>query len=243
MGTSIMKSAESSIQAFVSFLRCVTGLACFAALTTGAQENHEVAADDPPLVIIGASYAESWRINSLDGHPVVNRGVGGNESNEMLARFEQDVLSLDPEVVLIWGFINDIFRSDVNKLDATKIQIRSNYTAMVEAAEERGINVILATEVSIRGQAGFVNWIATMVGSMLGKTSYQDRINGHVHDVNMWLSEYSKLNEIALLDFEYLLSDSDGNRKAEFTEDDGSHLTPAAYDAISAYSRDVLGKE
>lgn len=235
-----MKSEDSSIQAFALLFRCVVILACFVTHPTVAKVEDEVVENNRPIVIIGASYAESWPIDSLVGHPIVNMGVGGNQSHEMLARFEQDVLMQDPEFVMIWGFINDIFRSDANALDATKEQIRSNYQEMVEAAEARGIEVILITEVSMREQAGFMNWVKGMVGSMLGKTSYQDTINGHVHDVNMWLREYSKSKEIVILDFESLLSDSEGRRKKEFAQEDGSHLTSAAYDAISAHTQDLL---
>ena len=238
-----MKSEDSSIPTFMLLFRCVISLAFFVTYSTDAKEKYEVVDENRPIVIIGASYAESWPINSLVDHPIVNMGVGGNQSHEMLARFEQDALSQDPEIIVIWGFINDIFRSDVNTLDATKVQIRSNYERMVEAAEARGIDVILVTEVSMREPAGFMNWITGKIGRMLGKTSYQDIINGHVHDVNMWLREYSKSREIALLDFESLLSDSDGSRKKEYAQDDGSHLTSAAYDVISAHSRDFLNTE
>ena len=196
-----------------------------------------------PVIIIGASYAASWPIDTLAGHPVVNKGIDGNQSFEMVERFDRDVFSEKPDKILIWGFINDIFRADMNELDATKDRVRSGYKEMVEAAEVQGIEVILATEVSISEPAGFKNWAAGVIGGMLGKTSYQDMINGHVHEVNVWLKDYAESEGIQVLDFEILLAGSDGKRKSEFASDDGSHLTSAAYEAMTAYTKDVLNVE
>ena len=199
--------------------------------------------DVRPIIIIGASYAASWPIDTLAGHPVVNAGISANQSFEMVERFDSDVLAEEPDKVLIWGFINDIFRSDMDKLDATKDRVLSGYKEMVRAAEAQGIEVILATEVSISEPAGFKNWAAGVIGGMLGKTSYQDMINGHVHEVNIWLKDYAESEGIQVLDFEFLLAGSDGKRKSEFASDDGSHLTSAAYEAMTAYTKDILKAE
>ncbi|WP_197493373.1 GDSL-type esterase/lipase family protein [Woeseia oceani] len=193
-----------------------------------------------PAVILGASYAAHWPIEQLAGHPVVNRGIGGNESFDMHERFDEDVVALEPAKVLIWGFINDIFRAEPGKMEETKQRIQSGYKAMVAAAEKEGIEVILATEVSIRGEAGFANWAASVIGDILGKTSYQSMINGHVKEVNIWLKDFARSKGITVLDFESLLADSDGTRKSEFAVDDGSHLTAAAYATMSKYTQDAL---
>ncbi|MEQ8207341.1 MAG: GDSL-type esterase/lipase family protein, partial [Woeseia sp.] len=174
------------------------------------------------------------------GQQVVNRGIGGNESFDMQERFNQDVVALEPAKVLIWGFINDIFRAEPGKMAETKERIQSGYKSMVAAAEKEGIEVILATEVSIRGKAGFTNWAAGVVGDILGKTSYQSMINGHVNEVNVWLKDFARSKGITVLDFEALLADSDGTRRSEFAVEDGSHLTAAAYAAMSKYTQDAL---
>ena len=43
--------------------------------------------------------------------PVINRGVAGQQSFELLARFDNDVVPERPRAVILWGFINDIFRA------------------------------------------------------------------------------------------------------------------------------------
>ena len=203
-------------------------------------ENQGTPAMKPCLVIIGASYAGAWKITELLGCAVINKGIDGNQSFEMQQRFERDVVSYKPDYVLIWGFINDIFRSDPDKLDAARTRIRQSFESMLAAAEQNGIKPIVATEVTIRQQAGLKNKLMGVVGRLMGKTSYQDFINGHVREMNAWLRSYAASRDIPVLDLEGLLSDSDGSRKAIFATVDGSHITPAAYQAITLYARKQL---
>lgn len=201
---------------------------------------HEEASSTQHVVVIGASYAASWHIERLAGRVVVNMGIDGNQSFEMAERFDRDVMASSPSVVVIWGFINDIFRSDLANIPSSKIRIQESYRDMIDVAQSNGVEVILATEVSIREPSGFMNAVAGIVGRMLGKTSYQDTINKHVSDVNQWLRVYAESKAITVLDFEALLADTDGQRKAKFAVSDGSHLTAAAYEAMSIYTRETL---
>ena len=41
---------------------------------------------------------------------MINRGVNGEQSFEMLKRFDSDVVATKPRAVILWGFINDVFR-------------------------------------------------------------------------------------------------------------------------------------
>ena len=202
--------------------------------------DHPDCADGNSLVILGASYAGSWNVQSIGNCAVVNAGVDGNQSFEMSERFARDVASRAPEKVLVWGFINDIFRSDPSKIDEAKERIKSSYVSMIGAARDADIDVILATEVTMSDLAGFMNWIASTAGRLLGKTSYQDMINGHVQDVNTWLRSFARSEGIPLLDFERALAGDNGKRKSEFAVEDGSHLTTDAYSALNKFTEDTL---
>ncbi len=192
------------------------------------------------LVILGASYAKDWPIQQLDSFEIVNRGIGGNQSFEMANRFESDVIALDPDGVIIWGFINDIFRADPSQMNAVKASIVASYKQMLAVAHENDISVILATEVSIREPAGITNWLARIAGKLMGKTSYQTVINGHVSDVNRMLLSLARSEDVDIFDFHTVLSGQDGHRLEAYAVDDGSHLSMAAYDALKRYSQDNL---
>lgn len=193
-----------------------------------------------PIVILGASYAGGWDLKSVSGVEVLNRGVAGEQSFEMLARFERDVVAAQPRLVVIWGFINDISRSAPETMDASLERIRESYTQMISSARQQGIPVVLATELTIRPRDTWTEWAASIVGGALGKLSYQDRVNAHVIDVNRWLLEFAAREHLPVLRFQELLSDENGRRRRDFIQDDGSHVTAAAYAALTAYARPIL---
>ena len=88
--------------------------------------------NDKTLVILGASYSKGWTISSVNGYAVTNQGVGGNQSFEMLARFQKDVIDLRPDVVTIWGLIYDMFRASPGQLKSAKERIKRSFEEMVD---------------------------------------------------------------------------------------------------------------
>lgn len=192
------------------------------------------------LVIIGASYAKGLNPKNLAGYQVVNKGVNGEQSFEMLARFETDVVALKPDAVLIWGFINDIFRGDAVQIDQIVKRTRESTAAMVAMAKKAGITPILATEVTIRGREGWKEAAQELVASVLGKSSYQDYVNKYVRETNQWIREMAAQERIQLLDFEAVLADQRGVRKKEFSKPDGSHISEGGYEALIRYAEEHI---
>ena len=230
----------------VTVALCVVGL-CMPLLVSGADQAvlkgstgmGSANESTKTLVILGASYAGGW----LSDHPVgdyrvVNKGVNGQQSHEMMARFETDVVALKPNAVLIWGFINDIFRSDQAKIRETLDLTRKSMQAMVNSAKKAGIVPILATEVTIRSRDGWKETMGDLVGSLLGKTSYQEYVNGHVRETNRWIRDLAAREEIPLLDFETVLVDQQGMRRRDLSKPDGSHISSEGYEALRRYSND-----
>lgn len=192
---------------------------------------------DVDIVILGASYAAGWKLSQLGELTVVNKGVGGQESHEMLARFEKDVLALHPDYVIIWGFINDIFRADPNRLSERLEKTREDLRAMVEMAQSHGIKPILATEVTTQNPRGFLNAVRGFIGRLRGKPSYAQFVSREVMRVNNWLRGYAKEHSIPVLDIERLFAGEDGLRKQAYVTDDGSHITPLAYEVLTKHVR------
>lgn len=193
------------------------------------------------IVVIGASYAGGWKPDrAIAGSRIVNKGVDGQQSFEMLARFEGDVLALKPHAVIIWGFINDVFRSDRGQIDQTLKRTRESILAMVASARKSGIVPILATEVTIRGKDGWSEALQFMIGKVLGKSSYQDYINMQVVETNRWIRDTATREGILLLDLEAVLADQHHVRRKEFARPDGSHISNQGYEALTQYTEDRL---
>jgi len=186
-------------------------------------------------VVFGASYAGGWPVESIGGLPAVNKGVGGQESHEMLARFADDVVAAGPRYVLIWGFINDIFRTDLDRAEVRLERSREDYLRMIELAREAGIHPVLVTEITMAKSPGLVNALRYWFDGLRGKASYAERVNRHIMAMNAWIREHAAVNDIPVLDFERVFADADGWRRPAFATEDGSHISTEGYAALTAY--------
>ena len=222
-------------------IKRLLGLVCLLQLTAPvnagptAQDEGSVTKENP-VVIIGASYAKSWDIKRIGGLKVVNAGIDGQQSFELLERFQHDVVDRKPRMVVIWGYINDIHRNPKNEVAATIQRAKESFVRMVELAQENGITPVLVTEVTIRPPEGWTETIMGWIGTLRGKSSYQDYVNQHVRQLNAWLRSYAESEGLQLLDFEPLLADAEGRRQASFATPDGSHINSAAYERLTSYT-------
>jgi len=224
-------------------LLVLSGVCTWGVKGVAALENNQntTASSGGTIMFLGASYVEDWPIIEVAGKEVVNRGVGGNQSHEMLARMSGLFSKDAPDAVLIWGFINDIFRADREKIGETLRSARENFEKMVSLARASGVEVILATEVTMsEPERDWKEKLYAMAAKAMGKTSYQDYINMHVRETNEWLRQFAAKRSIKVLEFERTLSNGDGFRKKEFADEDASHLTSAGYDALTLYIRSEL---
>ncbi len=103
------------------------------------------AAGEKRVVFMGNSITEGWkRIDSsfFNGRPYINRGISGQTTPQMLVRFRQDVINLDPAAVVILAGINDIAG---NTGPSTLEMIEDNLASMAELALSNGIKVVICS--------------------------------------------------------------------------------------------------
>jgi lysophospholipase L1-like esterase len=98
----------------------------------------------PRVVFMGDSITENWVSRSGDFFTTdrIGRGISGQTTPQMLARFRQDVIDLHPAVVQIMAGTNDIAG---NTGPMTPEQTQGNIKSMAELAHAHGIRVILAS--------------------------------------------------------------------------------------------------
>ena len=221
--------------------------AVMTSMPAGAAVNADATSTPPRLVILGASYAESWGTPPLPGYAVVNRGVGGQQTSQMRARFQRDVVGAKAADVLIWGHINNITQSNLaaaspERAAAVKKAAKDDYLGMVREARQAGINVILATEIPLAEPSGLVNDARAFIGRLLGKQSYSAKINAHVRDLNAFVRELGAREKLRVLDFEMVFAPDGGARKSEYATEDLSHVTPAGYKALTDFAVKEYGR-
>jgi lysophospholipase L1-like esterase len=199
------------------------------------------APSDKPLVLLGASYAKGWSLQEVGGVPVVNRGAGGELTSDMLGRFDRDVVAEHPQAVLVWGFINDVFRAAPDAVDAELARSREHYDAMIARSRQHGIVPILATEIPAgNAAAGPLEPLLEVLGAIRGKEAYADRINRHVAAMNQWLIETARREQLLLLDLGAVLAEPGGRRHPAFTQSDGSHITAVGYETLTSFAVPLL---
>jgi lysophospholipase L1-like esterase len=83
---------------------------------------------------------------------IVNAGISGHKSNDMLARFQRDVLDKKPDVVTISVGINDVWHGFTKEHPAgygprrvSLEEYRKNVEAMLQAAQKAGVKVVMFT--------------------------------------------------------------------------------------------------
>ena len=97
------------------------------------------------VVFMGNSITEGWiqmRPEFFNNRDYVNRGIGGQTTPQMLLRFREDVINLNPSVVIILAGTNDIAgNSGYISLES----IIDNIKSMSEIANANGIKVIISS--------------------------------------------------------------------------------------------------
>lgn len=98
----------------------------------------------PRIIFMGDSITEGWPDKQPDffHEDRIGRGIGGQTTPQMLVRFRQDVIALQPDVVHIMAGTNDIAG---NTGPMTAADTQANIQSMVELAQTNGISVILAS--------------------------------------------------------------------------------------------------
>ncbi len=112
------------------------------------EENRKLglpSAHEKRVVFMGNSITQGWAKFWDDyflGKPYINRGIGGQTSPQMLARFRADVINLNPAVLVLLSGANDIAG---NTGPSTLEMIEDNIASMAELANSHGIKVVLCS--------------------------------------------------------------------------------------------------
>ncbi len=104
------------------------------------------APDPNKIVLMGDSITSSWSGYSpeffLNNPYLINKGVSGETTPQMLNRFEADVLNLAPEAVIILAGINDIAQ---NTGYISVSETFANIINMAEIANSHDITPVLCS--------------------------------------------------------------------------------------------------
>ncbi len=165
----------------------------------------------PKVVFMGNSITELWAIADpgFFSDEVVDRGISGQTSPQMLLRFRADVIAIKPRTVQILAGTNDIAG---NTGLTSERAFEDNIESMVELAKAHHIRVVLASILPM----GSIGW------------QPQYRPAEEVRRLNRWLRDYAAMSGVAYLDYYTRLATPDGAFRPDLSND-GVHPNLAGY--------------
>lgn len=174
------------------------------------------------VVLTGDSLLAGWKEPEADlpAFKVVNRAIGGDTSRGLLFRFEEDVLQIDPRVIVILIGTNDLSARQ------EPADIAFNVARLIEAAREQqpAAHLVLCT-LPPRAHPG------------AGVEPAQ------LTELNAALEQLSADSSVALLDLYQLLGDARHAPVPEYFQPDRMHISPAGYRRIGAALREQLAAD
>jgi lysophospholipase L1-like esterase len=196
----------------------------FGQLCRYAADNRGLAGKTVRVVFMGDSITDNWihADAALFSNGVVDRGISGQTTPQMLVRFRSDVIALKPRAVHIMAGTNDIAG---NTGAATIETVEGNIRSMAELARAHGIKVILA---SVPPAAAFP-W------------SPDKRPVPQIAALNDWLRGFAKANGFTYVDYHAALSTPAGAMKPGYATD-GVHPTPQGYAAMRPLATAAIAK-
>ncbi len=165
------------------------------------------------VVFMGDSITDGWKLaEQFPGKPYVNRGIGGQVTQQMLVRMFQDVIDLKPAAMIVLAGTNDIAR---NNGPETLEMIEENLQAMTELAKLHNIKVILCSLTPI---SDYVPNRKQSIG----------RPPADILKLNAWIKEYAAKSGSIFADYYGATVDEKGMLKEGFSND-GLHPNEKGY--------------
>lgn len=169
-------------------------------------------AGEQRVVFMGNSITEGWARyfpTQFPGQPYVGRGISGQTTAQMLLRFRQDVVALQPAAVVILAGTNDIAG---NTGPATLPMIQDNLAAMTELAQANGIRVVLCAVLPVFDYP----WKPGLEPAP------------KILALNAWLRTYAAQRGATFVDLHTPMADARQGLRAEYGSD-GVHPNEAGY--------------
>jgi len=187
----------------------------WSALSQYREANEALTGQPVDVVFIGDSITEFWQVAdpALFSGRIVNRGISGQTSPQILLRFMADVVALKPRAVHILCGGNDMAG---NTGPSTVQDYRNNILAMLTLAEANGIKVILGALTPFN----IVSWNPA-VSDLRERTA----------ELNAWQTALVAERGLVRADYFAALANGDQHLRPEFHRD-GVHPTRAGYDVM-----------
>lgn len=158
---------------------------------------------------------EALRGKTNPEYELIGAGIGGNKVYDLFLRFEDDVLSKKPDVVVMYVGVNDVWHKQSSQTGTDPDKFIAFYTAMIKKLQAAGIRVIVCTPAAIGERTDFSN-------------AQDGDLNRYSNIIRELAQKYScGLVDLRKAFLEYNLKNNPENKESGILTTDRVHLNPA----------------
>jgi lysophospholipase L1-like esterase len=157
-------------------------------------------------------------MSKLDGkgdqYDFAGSGISGNKVYDLYLRLEDDVLSKNPDVVVIYVGVNDVWHKTLLGTGTDADKFEKFYQSIIKKLKDKNIKAILCTP--------------AVVGE---KTDFSNPLDGDLNRYSNIIREIAKKNNLPLVDLrkqflEYYKTNNPNNEEKNILTYDKVHLNP-----------------
>lgn len=147
-----------------------------------------------------------------DSYEFIGAGIGGNKVYDLYLRIENDVLARDPDVVVIYIGVNDVWHKSSSGTGTDADKFEKFYQAIIDKLKAKNSKIILCTPAAI-GE----------------KTDFSNPQDGDMNEYSNIIRRIAKKNELRIVDLrkaflDYNLKNNSENKDRGILTTDRVHL-------------------
>ena len=147
-----------------------------------------------------------------DNYEFVGAGISGNKVYDLYLRIETDVLAKEPDIVLIYIGVNDVWHKATSGTGTDADKFERFYQAIIDKLKAKNIKIILCTPAAI-GE----------------KTDFSNQQDGDMNEYSNIIRRIAKKNDLPVVDLrqafhDYSLQNNPDNKDRGILTTDRVHL-------------------
>ena len=159
--------------------------------------------------------------NKTDQYEFVGAGIGGNKVYDLYLRLEDDVLSKNPDVVVIYIGVNDVWHKQSHGTGTDYDKFEKFYSALIKKIQAKGAKIILATP--------------AVVGE---RTDFSNELDGDLNRYSSLIRTLAERDKLPLVDLrkvflEYNKANNPENKESGILTTDRVHLNDKGNDLVA----------
>ena len=165
---------------------------------------------------------EMLKQKGLDNnYELMGAGIGGNKVYDLYLRMDDDVLAKNPDVVVIWVGVNDVWLKRTFGTGTDPDKFEKFYNAIIKKLQAKNIKVLVCTPAAI-GE----------------KTDFSNELDGDLNKYAGIIRNIAKNNNCPLIDLRklflsYNLANNKDNKESGILTTDRVHLNDAGNNAVA----------